>query len=96
MKKTNDQPIKNILQQMVRENRWKDNLNKVKVNEVWARVMGETVNRYTRHVTLRKNILVLLIDSSPLKQELLFAKAKIIKLMNEEIGEDIVKDVIIH
>jgi len=96
MKKTNDEPIGNILKKMVRENRWKENLNRVKVNEVWAKVMGETVNRYTRHVTLRKDTLVLLIDSSPLKQELLFARKKIIQLMNEEIGESIIKEVVIH
>lgn len=92
----NDFPIGDVLKKMVHENRWKEKLNRVKVNEVWAKVMGETVVRYTRHVTLRKNTLVLLIDSSPLKQELSYAKTKIIKLMNDEIGEDVIKHVTIH
>lgn len=92
----NDFPIGDVLKKMVNENRWKEKLNRVKVSEVYAKVMGETVVRYTRHVTLRKDTLVLLIDSSPLKQELSFAKSKIIKLMNEEIGENVIKNVTIH
>lgn len=96
MKKTNDEPIGDILKKMVRDNKWKEKLNRVKINEVWATVMGDTVNRYTRHVTLRKNTLVLLIDSSPLKQEMMYAKPKIIKLMNEALGEDLIKEVMVH
>lgn len=95
-KKTNDQPIGDILQQMVRQNQWKTRLDRVKIKEVWLRVMGETVARYTRHVTLRGKTLVLLIDSAPLKQELSYAKAKIIRLVNEECGEELVKEVLIH
>jgi predicted nucleic acid-binding Zn ribbon protein len=96
MKKMNDRPIGEVLKMMVKQNHWKEKLNRVKVSEVWAKVMGETVVRYTRHVTLRKDTLVLLIDSSPLKQELAYAKTKIIKLMNEEIGENVIKNVMIH
>ncbi len=96
MKKKNDQPIKDVLQQMVSSNRWNEKLNRVKIQDLWNKVMGDTVTRYTRHITLRKNSLVLLIDSAPLKQELAYSKEKIMKLINEELGEDIIKEVIIH
>ncbi len=96
MKKKNDQQIKDVLKQMVSSNRWDEKLNRVKIQDVWAKAMGETVAKYTRHVTLRKNSLVLLIDSAPLKQELAYSKDKIMKNINEELGEDLVKEVIIH
>ncbi len=96
MRKKNDQQLKDVLQQMIQSNRWKEKLDRVKINLIWKNVMGETVNKYTKHITLRKNTLVILIDSAPLKQELSFAKKKIVKLINEEIGEELIQEVIIH
>ncbi len=94
--KKNDQPIKDVLKQMVNSNNWNEKLNRVKIRELWAKVMGETVSKYTRHITLRNNSLVILIDSAPLKQELSYSKSKIINILNEELGEEIIKEVIIH
>ena len=96
MRKKNDQQLKDVLQQMVSSNKWNEKLNRVKIQDVWSKTMGETVNKYTRHVTLRKNSLVILIDSAPLKQELAYSKVKIMNLINEELGEALVKEVIIH
>lgn len=96
MKKKNDVSLKDALQLMVRQNQWKQKLDRVKVADVWHQVMGETIAKYTKHVTLRNKTLVILIESAPLKQELAYAKPKIIKLMNEEIGENLIEEVLIH
>lgn len=96
MKKTNDQILKDVLQQMIQSNQWENRLDKVKLRSTWEQLMGDTVAKYTKHITLRNKTLVLLIESAPLKQELSFAKSKIIQLINEEFGKELIKEVIIH
>ncbi len=96
MRKKNDYKLDEVLKLMVRQNRWDEKLDRVKIREVWVSAMGETVNKYTKHVTLRKNTLVVLIDSAPLKQELSYGKEKIKKIMNEALGKELIKEVILH
>jgi hypothetical protein len=45
---------------------------------------------------VRKNVLYLTILSAPLKHELSFAKDKIKARLNEEMGEEYIRDVVIR
>ena len=95
MKKHNDQILKDVLKEMVDTYRLKPKLNQLKVRQVWAEQMGPSITRYTTEIYLRKNKLYITISSAPLKQELSYAKEKIIKFLNEALGEAYIKEVII-
>lgn len=57
--------------------------------------MGKTISRYTESIQLIDSKLIITTHVAPLKQELNYAKDKIIKLVNEMLGEVAVKEVII-
>ena len=63
---------------------------------LWEKLMGKTISTYTSNIRLRKNVLYLTILSAPLKHELSFGKEKIKSLLNDEIGEEVVKEVVIR
>lgn len=96
MKKYNDQKLKDVLAEMYNSRRLKPKLDQLKVKTIWKNMMGPSINKYTREVSLRKGKLMVQIDSAPLKQELSYGKEKIIKMMNEEIGEKVVEQVVIY
>lgn len=60
----------------------------------WEKLMGKTIASRTEKIYIRDNKLFLKISSSPLRQELLMAKSKLIKLINQELGNHPVEDVI--
>jgi len=96
IKKTNDQKINEVLKQMVDSYRLKPKLNQTKVQEAWGRLMGPSISRYTKKISLRKNKLYITIDSAALKNELMYSREKIKKILNEELGEAYIEDVIVH
>ena len=96
MKKHNDQTIKEVLKDMMDTYRLKPKLNQLKVRQVWQEQMGPSITNYTTEIYLRKNKLYLNISSAPLKQELVYGKEKIIKFLNEALGEEYIKEVIIR
>jgi len=96
MKRHNDRPIKDALKNMVDAYRLKPKLNQKKIEVIWAEAMGVGISRYTKEVKLRKDKLFLTIDSAPLRQELSYGKEKIIKILNEELGEEVIKNVVIR
>lgn len=96
MKKSNDQPLSEVLQQMVHVFRLKPNLYKTKIENIWADMMGKTIAGYTRELRVQNQILYITIESAPLRSELHFGREKIRKMMNEELGEEFLKEVVVQ
>ncbi len=96
MKKHNDQILKDVLKDMVDTYKLKPKLNQLKVRQVWEEQMGPSITNYTTEIYLRKNKLYITISSAPLKQELSYAKEKIISFLNEALAEEYIKEVIIR
>jgi predicted nucleic acid-binding Zn ribbon protein len=96
MRKTNDEPLADVLQQMVRAFKLGDNLNKTKIESLWEEKMGRTIATYTRELRIRDKILYVTIDSASLRSELHFGREKVRIMLNKEIGEDFLKEVIIN
>ena len=60
---------------------------------MWLNVIGKNVS-HAENIYIKNNILYLKINSSALKQELIYGKDKIIENFNNEIGSDEIKKII--
>ena len=96
MKKKNDISLQEAMQDMINKYKLAPQLNETRVKALWEKMMGKTISTYTSNIRLRKNVLYLTILSAPLKHELSFGKEKIKSLLNDEIGEEVIKDVVIR
>ena len=96
MKKKNDQSLQEALQQMLQQYRLTPQLNESRVKMLWEKLMGKTISTYTSNIQVRKNVLYLTILSAPLKHELSYGKEQIRTLLNDELGEEFIKEVVIR
>ena len=92
----NQHKLKDVLNDLVGEMKWKEPLNETKIREVWKAKMGTTINSYTKNLNFRKGMLFITITSAPLKQELSYEKEKIQQMLNAELGGKYVEQVIIR
>ena len=92
----NESAVGDILNQIIKTNKLESGLNQVSVIDAWKNLMGNGVNNYTRSVALRNGTLYVELTSAVLRQELSYGKDKIIKMINEELGREIVKDVVLR
>lgn len=88
--------IGDALREFMNKSRMKPRLTEVRIQENWEKLMGKTIARYTQSIQLIDHTLIVTTTVAPLKQELTYSKDKIIKLVNEMLGESIVKDVMIR
>ena len=96
-KRLNNQcTIGDILKQIIEVNKLQPGMDQIDVKDAWKNLMGNGVNNYTRSVTLRNNILYVELSSSVLREELSYGKDKIIKMINEELGKEVIKDVVLR
>lgn len=88
-------PLSDLLKQMINESKLKNGLNKVAIKDVWLDQMGQGINAYTDEIYLKGHTLYVVLRSSVIRQELSYGKDKIIKMINEALGEDIVEKVVL-
>lgn len=96
-KRNNDnQPIQDILKEFVKTNNLERGLDKVNVREAWTNLMGNGVNNYTTAIELKHDTLYVQLSSSVLREELSYGKEKIVTMLNESLGKDLVKKLVLR
>ena len=81
---------------MLKEYKLSTRLNEVRIKSLWADIMGKTISTYTTELEVHRQTLYVTILSAPLRQELSYARETIRQRMNEALGEDFLKDVVIR
>jgi predicted nucleic acid-binding Zn ribbon protein len=84
------------IRQFLQGSRLKGDIQALQIEEVWERVMGKTVARYTENLKVINKTLFITTHVAPLKQELMYQKEKIKLRVNEAMGEKIIEEVVIQ
>lgn len=92
---SNESSIGDILKEIIEANKLDKGLNQISVTDAWKNLMGNGVNNYTRNVLLKGSVLYVELTSAVLREELSYGKDKIIKMINDELGREVVKDVVL-
>jgi len=88
--------LSDALKEFIKENKLETGMDKVNVKDVWVSLMGNGVNNYTTDVQLKNTTLYVSLSSSVLREELSYGKEKIIKMINEELGKELVKSLVLR
>ncbi|TMM31392.1 DUF721 domain-containing protein [Polaribacter aestuariivivens] len=90
-KRENDSfSIEDLMKTFIKENNLTKGMQKIKVEETWTQMMGPGIATHTTSVKLQNKTLVIQLTSSVLREELSYGKEKIIKMINEELGDEVV------
>ena len=95
-RKNEEVKLGDLLKNFVGENKLEKGLNQVRVREVWNEQMGLAIKKYTTGMQLKNETLFVQLSSSVLREELGYGKEKIIRILNEELGDEVVKKLILR
>lgn len=94
MRKANDKPIKEAIEQMLNVYKLKRKFEETGVIAHWADLMGKSVANRTKEIYIYEKKLFLRIESSVVKNEILIMKSQIIQKINEKAGTVLIEEVI--
>lgn len=88
--------IGDAIKQYLKQSRIKGDIQALQIHEVWEKVMGKTIAKYTNNLKVINKTLFITTTVAPLKQELLYQKEKIKLRVNEALGENVIEEVVIQ
>ena len=96
MRQTNENSLKEVIEQLLDLYKLRDRLNEVRIREAWDKVMDASIARRTSSLRIKKDTLYISISSAPLREELQYQKQKIAERMNEELGGNFLNEIVIQ
>jgi hypothetical protein len=87
--------IGDALKEFLKKSRLKNGVQAMQVKDAWEKIMGKTIANYTDKIEIINSTLFIYTNIAPLKNELLYQKAKIIERVNEALGEKVINEVVI-
>ena len=95
-RKGDQNSMSDVLKGFIETNRLQKGLDKVSVEDAWHKVMGKAISKYTTGIKLDRQVLYVQLSSSVLREELSYGKTKIIAMINEEMGKEIINKIILR
>ncbi len=96
MRRSKGQPIGEVIKELLKNYDITSKFNEAHVITSWDKLMGPSVTKYTVKIEVEKRILFVKLSNAALKQELTYARQKIKKMLNDEVGEEVLLDVRIY
>lgn len=94
MRKTNTQKLSDVLKSYVQENNLERKLSELDLIKSWETVMGKTITRYTKNLSIRNETLFVEMTSPVVRTELLMMREEIRIRLNEVVGAEVVKTIV--
>lgn len=94
MRKTNDKPIKEAIEQMLRVYKLKRKFDETSLVAAWPEMMGPAVANRTKQMYIRDRKLFIRVESSVLKNELVMIRSQILEKMNERAGSSVLEEIV--
>jgi predicted nucleic acid-binding Zn ribbon protein len=97
MRRKNVQSIGEVLNEVIHSQKHlEQGILVSRVQQNWNTVMGPTVASFTRKVYFYNGVLYVELTSSVARNELVMLRDKIVKALNESVGADVVKELVLR
>ncbi len=94
MRKSDTQKLSDVITEYLKSLKIDRKVNETRIIKMWEPLMGKSVARRTQKIYIRKGVMFIHLESPILRNELSYMKTRIREKLNEEAGEEIIKDIV--
>lgn len=87
--------LSDAIQNWLKTNHLEEKFTLTEIREAWPELVGTVISRHTRSVRIENKILKIQVDNAPLRQQLNLSKSRLIKLVNDKAGKQLVVECLI-
>ncbi len=96
MRRTNTQPLKEVLQEYIDAMKMRGKLREVNLISHWENQVGRTIAAATIDIYVRDNKLYVRLNSSVIRNELLLVKDRLKDKLNQLAGSEVITEIVLR
>lgn len=95
MKRRNELSLGDAIAHLIDAGGMREKMDELDITSWWDEETGAMIARHTVGITLRRGKLTVRVDSAPLRQELSYMKETIQRNLNQRVGREVVKEIVL-
>lgn len=96
MRRSNTQNLGQLLKDFVKDQRIDGKMKEIEVVEYCQEILGQTMGRYLRHISVREGVMYLDLESSVVRSELMMLREELRTRLNEKVGSEVVRKIVLR
>ncbi len=89
-------PLGDLIKEFYELHKGSGYLDEQKVIQAWPQVVGPFIATHTIDLSIKNHVLFVRVDSDALRNELGYSKSLLIKNLNDIVGKEIVKEILLN
>ena len=94
-RKFEPQSVSKVLDEILQSKALNTGITNARINELWFKSMGNNIFNYTEKISLKGKTLFVSLNNAALREELNYGKEKIKKMINEQLGKETIRKVVL-
>ena len=95
IRKFEPQSVSKVLDEIIQSKALNTGITNARINELWFKLMGNNILNYTEKISLKGKTLFVSLNNAALREELNYGKEKIKKMINEQLGKETIRKVVL-
>ena len=89
-------PLGDLIKEFYEQHRGSDYLDEVKLINSWSKVVGPFIASHTIDLSIKNHVLFVRVDSDALRSELGYSKSLLIRNLNDLVGKEILREIVLN
>ena len=89
-------PLGELIKEFYEQHRGSDYMDEVKLINSWPKVVGPFIASHTIDLCIKNKVLFVRVDSDALRNELGYSKSLLIRNLNELVGKEILREIVLN
>ena len=95
MRGNNNRKVGDIIRKLMKNPKLAGKLDKLDALQIWEELIGEQLCKYIIEQKIYKGTLYVKLKSAVVRNELSYKKSEFIEKINNELGKELVKDIVL-
>ena len=95
MKQKEPQLLSAILGEVLKQQNLDTKINETRLLEAWEKIMGKSINAYTKGKYVKDKTLFVHVTSAALRNDLMMSRHKLRDRLNAEVGAKVITDIVL-
>jgi len=95
MRRSNQQAIGAVIKKLLKNQKLEGRLKELDVLKLSKELLGKNLMKYINDLSVKNGTLTIKIKSAVVRNELSYQKSEIIKKINAQVGNEIIKEIIL-